>query len=169
MHCDNFEFSSAAFVNAQSYQLGRLYVYAGKSADVLAVKVELGSTQTLAHQENGVWVLNEIPDYGEQLARCQGYQLIFGAGYEPIGIGQATASNAVEIYVPTPATFRKIPVVSGRLYLRNGGEFTEVSSVAVEKMSPNSVRLIVAANATAGMAYEAFTTENDKLILDANL
>lgn len=67
---DNFEFSSAAFVNAPSYQLGRLYVYAGKSADVLAVKVELGSTQTLAHQENGVWVLNEIPDHESQLLSC---------------------------------------------------------------------------------------------------
>lgn len=71
---DNFEFSSAAFVNAQSYQLGRLYVYAGKSADVLAVKVELGDTQTLAHQENGVWILNEIPDFREQLRRCQWFR-----------------------------------------------------------------------------------------------
>ena len=40
---------------------------------VLAVKLELGSQQTLAHQENGAWVLNEIPDYGEQLRRCQRY------------------------------------------------------------------------------------------------
>lgn len=40
---------------------------------VLAVGLELGSQQTLAHQENGVWVLNEIPDYGEQLRRCQRY------------------------------------------------------------------------------------------------
>lgn len=41
---------------------------------ILAVKLELGSQQTLAHQgENGNWVLNEIPNYGEQLARCQRY------------------------------------------------------------------------------------------------
>ena len=40
---------------------------------VRAAKLELGSQQTLAHQENGVWVLNEIPDYGEQLRRCQRY------------------------------------------------------------------------------------------------
>lgn len=39
-----------------------------------AVKLELGSNQTLAHKdENGNWVLNEIPNYGEQLARCQRY------------------------------------------------------------------------------------------------
>ena len=40
---------------------------------ILAVGLELGTQQTLAHQENGVWVLNEIPDYGEQLRRCQRY------------------------------------------------------------------------------------------------
>lgn len=43
------------------------------SIDIKAVKLELGSEQTLARQENGVWVLNEIPDYGEQLLRCQRY------------------------------------------------------------------------------------------------
>lgn len=40
------------------------------SGTIRAVKLELGDTQTLAHQENGVWVLNEIPNYGEQLVRC---------------------------------------------------------------------------------------------------
>ena len=45
----------------------------GTTFTVKAVKLELGSQQTLAHQENGVWVLNEIPDYGEQLRRCQRY------------------------------------------------------------------------------------------------
>ena len=39
-----------------------------------AIKLELGDRQTLAHQDaDGNWMLNEIPDYGEQLARCQRY------------------------------------------------------------------------------------------------
>lgn len=37
---------------------------------LVAAKLELGTLQTLAHQENGNWVLNEIPDYNEQLLRC---------------------------------------------------------------------------------------------------
>lgn len=36
-----------------------------------AAKLELGDTQTLAHQESGEWVLNELPDYEEQLIRCR--------------------------------------------------------------------------------------------------
>lgn len=49
------------------------------SAKVRAVKLELGSTQTLAHQENGKWVLNEIPNYTEQLLRCSRGEQIDGA------------------------------------------------------------------------------------------
>lgn len=65
---------------------------AGNPINLKAAKLELGSQQTLAHQENGNWVLNEIPDYGEQLARCQRYHvkgrlsrvptLIYGSGKE---------------------------------------------------------------------------------------
>lgn len=40
---------------------------------IVAVKLEIGDKQTLAHSENGKWVMNEIPDYGEQLRRCQRY------------------------------------------------------------------------------------------------
>lgn len=44
------------------------------STTVNAVKLELGETQTLAHQdESGNWVLNEIPNYAEELAKCQRY------------------------------------------------------------------------------------------------
>ena len=47
---------------------------------ILAVKLELSSEQTLAHQDaDGKWVLNEIPDYGEQLRRCQRYCMVFPA------------------------------------------------------------------------------------------
>ena len=54
-------------------------------ASIYAAKLELGSQQTLAHQDaDGNWVLNEIPDYGEQLARCQRYfQLYSSADNRP--------------------------------------------------------------------------------------
>lgn len=50
-------------------------VYANsQNSELVAIKLELGDNQTLAHQDaDGNWVLNEIPDYGEQLARCQRY------------------------------------------------------------------------------------------------
>ena len=49
-----------------------ILTYAGNTptATVKAIKLELGATQTLAHQENGSWVLNEIPNFDEQYMRC---------------------------------------------------------------------------------------------------
>lgn len=47
----------------------------GYSATIVAVKLEVGSEQTLAHDEgsNGVenWKVNTIPDYTEELEKCQ--------------------------------------------------------------------------------------------------
>ena len=68
----------------------------------LATKLELGSQQTLAHQENGVWVLNEIPKFGDQLAECQRYYIegdaiaVYsngGAWAIPLRIGMRTAPS----------------------------------------------------------------------------
>ena len=57
--------------STSSWLLYIRHVGGGDSEDILAVKLELGSEQTLAHQDaNGNWVLNEIPDYEEQLYRC---------------------------------------------------------------------------------------------------
>ena len=54
-----------------------LGLYCPNEAICLAIKLELGSQQTLAHKENGVWVLNEIPKFGEQLAACQRYYQVY--------------------------------------------------------------------------------------------
>lgn len=40
------------------------------STTIVAAKLEFGEEQTLAHQENGAWLLNEIPDYEGELIRC---------------------------------------------------------------------------------------------------
>lgn len=41
---------------------------------IVAVKLEIGAVQTLAHKDSsGKWVLNEIPDYAEQMAICGQY------------------------------------------------------------------------------------------------
>lgn len=66
----------AGFRASENNYLEALFYFSGTTVtqeNIVAVKLELGTQQTLAHQENGVWVLNEIPDYGEQLRRCHRY------------------------------------------------------------------------------------------------
>jgi len=46
---------------------------------IQAIKLEFGDTQTLAHQDElGNWVLNEIPNYAEQMAICEQYDFNTG-------------------------------------------------------------------------------------------
>ena len=61
---------------------------ANSNVVIAAMKLELGDTQTLAHNEgteaNPVWVLNELPDYTEELWKCQRYyQLFANSAYRP--------------------------------------------------------------------------------------
>ena len=77
-----------------------------------AVKLELGPTQTLAHQENGVWVLNEVPEYGGQLRRCQRYfRRIAPAQYAGFARGYAYNASSVRVMIPFE-TMRTSPTLN---------------------------------------------------------
>ena len=45
----------------------------GRYIEIKAMKLEKGSQQTLAHLENGAWIINEIPNYWDELSKCQRY------------------------------------------------------------------------------------------------
>jgi hypothetical protein len=76
---------------------------------IKAVKLELGSQQTLAHQENGAWVLNEIPKFGDQLAACQrcAVRLSKWSQIRAASIEQ----NTIDFSVPIPTSMRAVPVL----------------------------------------------------------
>lgn len=107
----------------------------GTGQTFVAAKLELGSQQTLAHQENGVWVLNEIPDYGEQLARCQRYFVNFNPNkVKWFAMPPAVASNATDAYsaVTLPVAMRAQPTVSygGKIALSQSGD-VQVTGIQV--------------------------------------
>ena len=66
--------------------------------DILAMKLEDGAQQTLAHQENGVWILNEIPDYCDELAKCHYYLKRISAWSD--NFPARTDSDALNFTVP---------------------------------------------------------------------
>lgn len=57
----------------------RIWARYSSTTTAVAAKLELGDTQTLAHKEGDKWVLNWIPDYREQLRRCQRYCKVYPA------------------------------------------------------------------------------------------
>lgn len=93
-----------------------LWVTNVSTAPLLAAKLELGGTQTLAHKENEKWVLNEIPDFVEQLRRCQRYYYQSFQGSNPktnkgaCAFIAGTASSA-PMALAFPVEMRTTPVM----------------------------------------------------------
>ena len=104
------------------------------SVDIVAIKVEYGTIQTLAHQENGVWVLNEVPDYGTELAKCQRYQVYINDLYSNIGTGFSHSGKAAYIMYNLPNMRTKPTVSFQNLYMLSGAHFGD-AGVKVTSLS----------------------------------
>lgn len=114
---------------------------ADNSVTLLAAKLELGDTQTLAHQDSsGNWILNEIPDFGEQLRRCQRYFVRVGpGGNSPAGIG-IYREGKINGWLPLPVEMRTIPSLSF-----NGSLFTvpDFHNVKFKNQDASTTRIIM--------------------------
>ena len=132
------------------------------NVSILAAKLELGPTQTLAHQENGAWVLNEVPEYGEQLRRCQRYAIdLHGpTNYGVLGSGVARRTDRASIFCPLPVSMRVTPVATfgGSLTLASdadAGRGYVVTAVNVDHINSNGITLNVdTAGLTISTVYQ---------------
>lgn len=117
----------------------RLRAFEGYTVGAIAAKLELGGVQTLAHQdEDGNWVLNEIPDYGEQLRRCRRYfyRRHLDGQYLGFGYGMAFTSSRLRMYIPLPVTMRTGPSVTAW----SAGE-NDMEAISTNPGTPNTFSL----------------------------
>ena len=153
---------------------------------LVAVKLEMGSQQTLAHQEGGVWVLNEIPDYGEELTKCMRYLQIISTPYDTSGNGVAIgyADNTVDLWVPIPLA---VPMrISPTPTIPTGGvsrfkagktssalkDVTRVTGGwAMQTGGACSMRSLIftSSGLTAGETYALFMKQGAQIVLSAEL
>lgn len=89
----------------------KTFTITAQNKKLLGAKLELGSTQTLAHQNGSVWQFNEIPDYGEELARCQRYCFAPFIGGSIFTRTTFVGANIVQFFIPTPVSLRTNPVL----------------------------------------------------------
>lgn len=67
---------------------------------VVAAKVEIGTSQTLARMDaSGVWNLTEMPDYSEEYVKCRPYDAASGYFYGLASLGMD--GTVVESQIPT--------------------------------------------------------------------
>ena len=153
---------------------------------LVAVKLEIGPQQTLAHQEDGVWVLNEIPDYGEELTKCMRYLQVLAAPYDTSGNGVAIgyANNTVDLWVPIPLAvpmrISPTPAIptGGAALLKVGktsGSPKDVTRVtggwAMQTGGACSMRSLIFSSSglTAGETYTLFMQQGAQIVLSAEL
>lgn len=129
-----------------------LRVAAGGTLRPMAAKLELGDTQTLAHQENTVWTLNEIPRREEQERICQRYCFSpFSGGAE---YARAMFLNAarIQFFIPTPVTMRAKPVLaSGALTAGGWGGTSPLSGVTLSYAVMGNAIRVLAEKASHGL------------------
>ena len=163
-----------------------LRAYSGYTVGVIAVKLEMGSQQTLAHQEDGAWVLNEIPDYGEELTKCMRYLQIISTPYDTSGNGVAIgyANNTVDLWVPIPLAVPMrisptptIPTGGVSLFKvgKTSGSPKDVTRAtggwAMQTGGACSMRSLIftSSDLTAGETYALFMRQGAQIVLSAEL
>ena len=125
----------------------KTYTITATGETIKAVKLELGSYQTLAHNEgteaNPIWVLNEIPNFVEELRKCQRYLYdpfkALKPGFPATWQGQflATSSVGLAVGLPLPSMAR-IPTITfgDTTDIRDNGDGTilhpDVTNIAAQ-------------------------------------
>lgn len=141
------------------------------SVKAKAAKLEEGSTQTLAYQDDtGAWQLLPQPesDYATQLLKCQRYQVVL-----PYVDSPAISNNGTTMYgiIPTPVPMRAIPAIenNGQFVLRgNGKTVSDLSATLYStSASPNGIRAWFTGSFDANAPY--MITTPGQIIFNANL
>lgn len=141
---------------------------------IKAAKLELGDTQTLAHKENGVWVLNEIPDFGEQLARCQRYYRRWtGADNKPLGVAVRRESKLLELVFSLDTAMRVAPSLTFNGSFVCVPTFTWCSVTSIDVATPDTVAIFLKPNDDVTFDLDAYQINiahaNEYIALSADL
>lgn len=145
------------------------------SAIIIAIKLELGDTQTLAHQDSsGNWVLNEIPDFGEQLARCQRYYRRWtGADNKPLGVAVRRESKLLELVFSLDTAMRVAPSLTFNGSFVCVPTFTWCSVTSIDVATPDTVAVFLKPNDDVTFDLDAYQINiahaNEYIALSADL
>lgn len=144
---------------------------------VLAVKLELGTEQTLAHQEGTTWVLNEVPIFLEELAKCQRYLLVIKGPF-----GQETSTDATtlgvcalgSLFLSTPVTMRVAPAITvsrydNIQYKEFGGGSGYLSSLSAADVLSNGLSLVTNPKFSGALFFNVNSTDQESIIFSAEL
>ncbi len=149
----------------------RIWARYSSTTTAVAAKLELGDTQTLAHKENEKWVLNEIPDFGEQLRRCTYYAEKVESKYTPaITNSTFVPSGATSaVFILPYARKRTVPAINFndvsnyRIIARSisgGTTAFSVTAISLLDIGRTKAAILVSFN-TTDQGYYCFLQRSD--------
>lgn len=156
----------------------RITANAGITINVKAVKLELGTQQTLARKAvDGTWVLiDPPPNKAEELAKCQRYCLVIAPNnsYAPSGNGMVQTTDSARIIIPTPVSLRVNPSIlyTGAWQLLANGLSQTVNVMSVAGSSSVAVQIDVTTSGLVVGQGVVMRSKNDstaKIVLSADL
>lgn len=143
-------------------------VAVGATAEVKAAKLELGDSQTLAHwdETTQAWVLNEVPNFGEELARCERYYYAM-----PNYVRFPTTrwlSGEIDFLIPVPVTMRTTPTIVGTPVVYSGNTAQSGFTFTMTGMGNNALA-VRASKASHGLTDEGVSLYVAGTALSADL
>lgn len=147
---------------------------------IRAMKLELGTQQTLAHQDaDGNWVLNDPPpDRALELTKCQRFQIMLASASSSINICFAKAYSSTVAYgiYYLPEQMRETPTAiindaSCFVLSLDSGDSVPCEKMEVASVYSNTLEIkITAKNLTSGGVYRLKSINKlSSILLDANL
>ena len=156
----------------------RTFTLTATGQTIVAVKLEVGDTQTLAHQESGSWVLNEVAHFNAEQQKCFAY--FYRPGFNMNAFGFVTA-GATKYYIafPVPVPMARRPsLIGNRTWLARGATgysaatptTTSMTNTAVAFSSGTVITIVETLDAPAGDTNNSlFVYEIAGLALSAEL
>lgn len=148
----------------------QLNIPAGGIVTLERIKLEYGSIQTLAHQDdNGDWVLNDPPpDKTLELSKCFRYFLPL----ETVRIrASRITTNNINYFIPTPVPMRAAPAIINSDYIKVcslAGIIQSGFTLSVAGVSANGISLLATKEAH-GLADSVLAVSGGTAYFDANL
>lgn len=142
----------------QTYSVSIQRNSGGIAFTVKAAKLELGPTQTLAHKEGDRWMLNEVPDYGEQLRRCLRYCRVddFTDSYTVAAFGVAVSDTYWRGLLPSYSDMRTKPTIAiigdnPSVQLIGNGQSINIAGLGPTVISAKTTGTAIGFNGVSGL------------------
>jgi len=153
----------------------------GNEIKIDGMKLEFGSSSTLAYQKAGKYIMNDSINYQQELAKCQRYFYRLGAAEGAAMVGQGSAgggTTAIYFLLYTPVSMQIRPTLSlskigcmtiTKTTFSAGNASTGIQLTAGDKLNQLLTLIVQAAGLDATGIFRAWLNPGEYLDFSADL